>query len=105
MSTNYRLQFPYTTAAGVNIEEIQLSRLKVKDIKAARRISENPADWDDILLSRSTGLLPEDIEQMDAADYLALQQRFQKIVGVDQGNKDAVGSRGNTGTVVSVSAE
>ncbi|MCA6221932.1 phage tail assembly protein [Photorhabdus antumapuensis] len=104
-TTTYHLQFPYTTAAGVLIEELQLSRLRVKDIKAVRRASENPTDWDDILIARSTGLLPEDIEQMDVADYLALQQRFQQVIGLGQGNKNSVASIGDVSTMVPVPAE
>lgn len=73
---------PFTTATGARIERIELKRLTVKDLKAARKISKDPDDWDESLIARSSGLLPEDMENMDLADYLDLQKRFQKITGL-----------------------
>ncbi|AFR02995.1 hypothetical protein PCC21_015920 [Pectobacterium carotovorum subsp. carotovorum PCC21] len=43
----YSLQFPYTTSAGQRVESISLKRLKVKDIKAVKKISDDPSNWDD----------------------------------------------------------
>jgi hypothetical protein len=40
MKEHYILQFPFTSAAGNNIDTLQLRRLKVKDMRNARRISE-----------------------------------------------------------------
>ena len=72
---------PFTTAAGTRIERIELKRLTVKDLKLVRKISKDPADWDESLIARSTGFPTEDTDNMDLADYLELQNRFQKITG------------------------
>ncbi|ASY79018.1 phage tail assembly protein [Pectobacterium brasiliense] len=101
----YSLQFPYTTSAGQRVESISLKRLKVKDIKAVKKISDDPSNWDDALLSRMTGLVPEDIDEMDAQDYMALQKRFQQLLGLDNAAGAAVESAGPAGEVVSLSAE
>ena len=42
MKEHYTLQFPFTSAAGDVINTLQLRRLKVKDMRNARRISEKP---------------------------------------------------------------
>lgn len=80
-SDTFKLSYPFTTAAGTRIELVELKRLTVKDLKQVRKISKNPADWDEPLIARSTGLLPEDLDNMDLADYLQLQKRFQLITG------------------------
>lgn len=60
----FTLSYPFTTAAGTNIEQVELKRLTVKDLKQARKISKDPADWDEPLIARSTGILPEDLDNM-----------------------------------------
>lgn len=52
-----------------------------------------------------TGLVPEDIDEMDAQDYMALQKRFQQLLGLDNAAGAAVESAGPAGEVVSLSAE
>lgn len=37
MNEKYTLQFPFTSATGERIDVLQLRRLKVKDMRAARR--------------------------------------------------------------------
>ncbi|WP_407072785.1 phage tail assembly protein, partial [Pseudomonas aeruginosa] len=46
--------YPFTTAVGTRIERIELKRLTVKDLKQVRKISKDPADWDEPLIARST---------------------------------------------------
>lgn len=95
---------PFTTAAGTRIERIELKRLTVKDLKLVRKISKDPADWDESLIARSTGFPTEDLDNMDLADYLELQNRFQKITGL--GKKPEVDDKGAgaAGEVVPISA-
>ncbi|MGK3503290.1 phage tail assembly protein, partial [Escherichia coli] len=50
------------------------------DLKQVRKISKNPADWDEPLIARSTGLLPEDLDNMDLADYLQLRRKAMRSV-------------------------
>ena len=55
------LKYPFTTAAGEEITQLVLKRLTVKDLKQIKKTYKDPADWDEPLISRSTGLLPEDM--------------------------------------------
>lgn len=105
MSNTFNLVIPFTTAAGTQVTQLNLRRVSVKDLKAARKVSNNPADWDDILISRSTGIPPEDFDNMDLEDYLALQQRFQEITGVGKKPKNDDASTGAAGPVVPLPAE
>ncbi|APY32509.1 phage tail assembly protein [Salmonella enterica subsp. enterica serovar Apapa] len=95
---------PFTTATGTRIERIELKRLTVKDLKLVRKISKDPADWDESLIARSTGFPTEDLDNMDLADYLELQNRFQKITGVGKKPGDDDKGAGAAGEVVSVPA-
>lgn len=98
------LQFPFTTAAGNSISQLALKRLTVKDLKQVKKIHKDPADWDEPLISRSTGLLPEDLDNMDLADYLELQTRFQKITGLGKKSDGDTKGAGTAGEVVPVPA-
>ncbi|NEN48945.1 phage tail assembly protein, partial [Escherichia coli] len=40
MKNTFKLQYPFTAPSGQRIDELQLTRLKVKDMRAARRISD-----------------------------------------------------------------
>lgn len=103
-SNIFPLAYPFTTTAGTRIEKLELKRLTVKDLKQARKISNNPADWDEPLIARCTGLIPEDLDNMDLADYLALQERFQKITGLGKKSETDEPGAGSAGKVVPVSA-
>lgn len=91
---------PFTTAAGTRIERIELKRLTVKDLKKARQISKDPDDWDESLIARSSGFLPEDMDNMDLADYLELQKLFQKITGLGKSANAIDEGPGAAGEVV-----
>ncbi|EDM3689381.1 phage tail assembly protein [Salmonella enterica subsp. enterica serovar Infantis] len=86
----YTLKHPYTTAAGQKLHTLTLHRLRVKDIRSARSVSKDPAEWDEPLIAAMTGLVPEDLSDMDLQDYRALQERFQQMYGVDGQPGDAV---------------
>ncbi|MGQ6285240.1 phage tail assembly protein [Serratia sp. IR-2025] len=92
--------YPFTTAVGTRIERIELKRLTVKDLKQVRKTSKDPADWDEPLIARSTGLLPEDLDNMDLADYLELQKRFQQVTGLGKSDENADAGTGSPGEVV-----
>jgi|GEM_PF-435382 len=98
------LKYPFTTAAGEEITQLVLKRLTVKDLKQIKKTYKDPADWDEPLISRSTGLLPEDMDNMDLADYLDLQTRFQKVTGLGKKPKSDDEGTGAAGEVVPVPA-
>jgi hypothetical protein len=73
------LQFPFTTAAGVRIESLELPRPKRSDLKAAQKFSNDAIDQEDFLFCRLTGLVVEDLDQLDVADNKALSDAFQAM--------------------------
>lgn len=99
-SNIFLLTYPFTTAAGTRVEQVEMKRLTVKDLKQVRKASKDPADWDEPLIARSTGILPEDLDNMDLADYMELQKRFQQVTGLGKGNEDTDSGAGAAGEVV-----
>ncbi|ELO5381203.1 phage tail assembly protein [Salmonella enterica] len=105
MNEKYTLQFPFTSAAGERIDVLQLRRLKVKDMRAARRASDKPEEWDEPLMAAMTGLVTEDLAEMDLLDYQALQKRFQSMLSMTTEPTATVAGNGAAGEVVSLSAQ
>lgn len=105
MNEKYTLQFPFTTAAGEHIDTLQLRRLKVKDMRTARRVSDKPEEWDKPLMAAMTGLVPEDLAEMDLLDYQALQKRFQSMLSMVTEPATTVAGNGATGEMVPLSAQ
>lgn len=105
MTQKYTLQFPFTSAAGERIDALTLRRLKVKDMRTARRTSDKPEEWDEPLMATMTGLVPEDLAEMDLLDYQALQKRFQSMLNVVTEPAAAMAGDGATGEMVSLSAQ
>ncbi|MHA6912996.1 phage tail assembly protein [Ralstonia pseudosolanacearum] len=104
MSANeIALQHPFSTAAGQTVSTVTIRRLKVKDLKA---IGEQSGGSEVLLelngVARMCGLVPEDLDEMDAADYQVVKTRFLEFVGV---TAKPVGGREAAGEVVPVSAE
>lgn len=100
MKDLFKLQYPFTAPSGQHIKALQLTRLKVKDMRAARRLSDKPEDWDEPLLAAMTGLVPEDLAELDLADYQALQKRFQHMLGLGGESATTVAGDGAAGEVV-----
>ncbi|MCX7205496.1 MAG: phage tail assembly protein [Proteobacteria bacterium] len=73
------LCFPFTTAAGVRIESLELPRPKRSDLKAAQKFSDDAIDQEDFLFCRLTGLVVEDLDQLEVADNKALSDAFQAM--------------------------
>lgn len=105
MTQKYTLQFPFTSAAGERIDALTLRRLKVKDMRTVRRTSDKPEEWDEPLMAAMTGLVPEDLAEMDLLDYQALQKRFQSMLNVVTEPAAAMAGDGATGEMVSLSAQ
>lgn len=105
MTQKYTLQFPFTSAAGERIDALTLRRLKVKDMRTARQTSDKPEEWDEPLMAAMTGLVPEDLAEMDLLDYQALQKRFQSMLNVVTEPAATMAGDGATGEMVSLSAQ
>lgn len=77
------LQYPFTTAAGQTISTVTVRRLKVRDIKAINEQANGKGTQIELLgVARMVSLLPEDLEEMDAADYQGLKDRFLEVLGI-----------------------
>lgn len=83
MTETVTLQYPLKLADGRNIASITLRRPKVRDLKNAQRTGGGNAEQEIALLAAITEehLTPEDMEELDMADYGTLQAIFQKMVG------------------------
>lgn len=97
-----KLKYPFSTPSGQKIESVTIRRLKVRDIKAVSdQAGGKPAEMELLGVARMTGLLPEDLDEMDAADYQQVKDRFLDILGI---TGDAVDRGSIAGPLVPVSA-
>lgn len=71
------LKYPITKPDGSKLTSVTLRRATVGDLKAAQRQADKPEDQELALVARLTGLVPEDIELMDLADYKRIQESFR----------------------------
>ena len=97
-----KLKFPFVTPSGQKIESVTIRRLKVRDIKSiSDQADGKPAQLELLGVARMAGLIPEDLDEMDAADYQVLKDRFLDVLGIT-GN--AMDGSSAAGAVVPVSA-
>lgn len=73
------LKYPFT-AAGKKVEKLTLRRPTVKDLRTVGRFGDTDEDKEIGLIANLAGLIPEDMDQMDAADYKALQDSFRAML-------------------------
>ena len=76
MTASVTLQFP-VTHQGQEYTSLTMRRPKVRDDKAARRGSNDPADQELRLFANLCEVAPEVIDELDMADYQALQDAFR----------------------------
>ncbi len=77
------LDFPLTLPTGETVTMLHMRRAKVRDMKAAQRRGGTKEEQEIALFALlcTPPLTPEDLEDMDYADYGKLQRRFQGMVG------------------------
>lgn len=98
-----KLKFPFVTPSGQKIESVTIRRLKVRDMKAISEQSGGaPVQTELLGVARMASLIPEDLDEMDAADYQVLKDRFLDVLGIT--GSPVEGSLA-AGPVVPVSAE
>lgn len=91
----FTLLYPYTAPSGQRIEALTLRRLKVRDIKAISDQGDaQPAQMELLGVARMAGLVPEDLDDMDAADYQRLKARFLDVLGISANAMDGGGTAG-----------
>lgn len=77
------LLFPYTMTDGRELKEIRLRlRLTARDIREANRRTKKAEDYEISGVAVMCDMLEDDLLDMDARDYLALRDRFFRLVGV-----------------------
>ncbi|TXF11932.1 phage tail assembly protein [Pelomicrobium methylotrophicum] len=74
------LKHPVKLATGQMLAKITLRRPKVRDLKAAQRVSDKPEEQELALIAALAGLTPEDIEELDLADYKAIAESFRGML-------------------------
>ena len=74
------LKYPITRPDGSKVASLTLKRATVGDLKAAQRLSDKPEEQELALIARITGLVPEDVELMDLADYKRVQESFRAML-------------------------
>ncbi|WP_025132382.1 phage tail assembly protein [Pseudomonas sp. PH1b] len=75
------LKFPFTSAAGVKINSLPITRLKRKDISAAQAYTKDEHVLEDFLLAKMTGLTIEDLMDLDIADNQKIVEVFREMAG------------------------
>ena len=75
-----KLKHPITTGAGVKLDKLQIKPLTRGDIKAAQKQGKDDVEQEDILLSRLTGMVPEDLDLLHVGDSRRLQEKFRAMV-------------------------
>jgi hypothetical protein len=81
-ATKITLKHPFKAATG-EVKSISLRRPKVRDLKDVQKLGLADAEQELMLLARLTEekLTPEDLEELDLADYAELQRQFREMVG------------------------
>lgn len=78
--TEICLKYPVQLASGKALDKLTLRRAKVADLREASRGGASQEDQEVALLARLSGLLPEDVLELDLADYKALQDAFRSML-------------------------
>lgn len=80
MTQEICLKYPVKLAGGKELSKLSLRRAKVSDLKEAQRAGDKPDAQEVALLARLAGLVPEDLLELDLADYKALQDAFRVML-------------------------
>lgn len=72
-----KLDYPIKDGQGNEIKELKIRRAKAKDIRKMRGSTE--AEQSISLLAMLTGLVPEDIDELDVADFTKAAKVVEKM--------------------------
>lgn len=72
------LKFPIKNGLGETVSELKMRRAKVGDLRAVGQMK-NEVEQELALFARLTGLVPEDLDLLDTADYKQIQDAFRKF--------------------------
>lgn len=83
------LDQPFTTPLGVQVDQITIRRYTVAERrKALRPWGDDPADQEIALIAHLAGLVPEDLDMMDSADYAVVQEAFNSVSAATESEDD-----------------
>ncbi len=75
------LDFPISKGDGSKVSTITLRRATVKDLRRMKDFGSDSADQELGLIARLAGMVPEDLDLVDAVDYAKIQRAFRPLVG------------------------
>ena len=100
-----KMQYPYKTAAGKEIKTLTMRRPTVRDLRLAQK-KKDSADIEIHMLASLLGLIPEDMDPMDQADYRTIQNQYLSMIeGHDKSIESDMAGDGAVGEVVSDAAQ
>lgn len=73
-----KLKYPVRLATGEMLEKVTVRRPKVGDIRAVAGLTTD-AEQELAIMARISGLVPEDLDELDIADYKVLQDFFRAV--------------------------
>ena len=76
VSKEVKLKYPVRLPTGEVLEKVTVRRPRVGDLRAVMHIS-GEAEQGLALVSRVTGLVPEDLDELDLKDLEAVQATFR----------------------------
>lgn len=76
VSKEIKLKYPVRLATGEMLEKLTLRRPKVGDIRSAAHLATD-AEQELFIFARLAGLVPEDLDALDFADYKEIQRVFR----------------------------
>lgn len=76
----YQLKHPFKTAAGAQLDKVEIRRLTRGDLRKATAYSKVDFDQENFLLASMCGMVPEDLDGLDLADSKVLTEFFRTMV-------------------------
>nr|DAI55530.1 MAG TPA: tail assembly chaperone protein [Caudoviricetes sp.] len=76
VNTVVKLKYPVRLATGQVLSELKVRRPRVGDLRAVMHIG-SEAEQGLMLVARITGLVPEDLDELDLQDLEAVQATFR----------------------------
>ncbi|MDH2999172.1 hypothetical protein A1D23_03505 [Chelonobacter oris] len=73
-----KLEYPITDGHSNEVTELKMRRAKAKDIRKMQSEKDSAAQ-EIFLFAQLTGLVMEDIDELDIADYAKLQDAFKDM--------------------------
>ena len=77
VTTEIVLKYPVRLPTGETLAKVSVRRPRVGDLRAVSHLATD-AEQELALLARIAGLVPEDLDLLDLADYKALQDTFRQ---------------------------